>query len=115
MASKKLFRRRAWYPELSWYEQIVLADDEEAAEDAEGDGCLMVHQPKGAGQFEDGYFDSAGDVEEISPDDLGEEEARDVAVSLAASSEREQLGQMTLEEVREWLKRRLRAEDEALC
>ena len=99
-ASKKLFRREAWYEESWWYDEIVVATDEEEAESADG-----AYQ--GEGRCKDSEFDSVDDVTEISPDDLDEAEARAVVEYLADAAERQPLKVMTLEQVREWIKRKL--------
>lgn len=99
-ASKKLFRREAWYEEAWWYDEIVVATDEEEWESAD-----VAYQ--GDGRIEDYKFNGANEVEEISPDDLDEAEARAVAEYLADAAERDAIKVMTLEQVRDWIKRKL--------
>ena len=98
--SRKLFRREAWYEESWWYDEIVVATDEEEAESADG-----TYQ--GEGRCKDSEFDSVDDVTEISPDDLDEAEARSIAGYLADAAERDAITLMTLEQLQEWLKRKL--------
>jgi hypothetical protein len=102
-ARARLWRRRASYSEVWWYHEVVVAADEE---EAEGEGFAV----QGEGKCVDGEFSHVvEDVEEISPDELDQDEARQVAAYLADGAEHIQ--KMSLQEVQEWLKRKLQAED----
>jgi len=105
-ASKRLYRRLAFYSEVWRCDQLVLADDE-----GEAEGEEFVFQ--GEGKCVDSEFAHVvEDVEEVSPDDLDDAEARAVADYLAEGAEYEILKQMSAQEVREWIKGKLRGEQQ---
>jgi hypothetical protein len=102
---KRLFRRQAWYRELWCFNQVVVASEQQEAEESE----TIAFQEK-EGECESGEFEGVGDSEEISPDDLDDAEARAVAEDLATEAEDEPLKVMGIHEIRKWIKRKLEEE-----
>jgi hypothetical protein len=101
---RKLFRRRAFYSEVWGFDQVVVADDEGASE-----GMEFAFQGEG-GCVDSEFSHVVEDVEEVSPDDLDDAEARAVADYLAEGAEYEPLKQRSVQEVRRWIDEKLRGE-----
>jgi len=99
----KFFRRRACYSEVWWHDQILVkgADGESSITFAEGD-CT------------DSQLIDVDELQEVALDDLDDDEVVAVAINEFAESaeQQEQLKQMNLDEIREWLKRKLQGEEE---
>jgi hypothetical protein len=102
-------RRRACYSEVWSFDQIVLAADEKDAAGGEESCESLYADTYDEGRCHDSELIEADEVEEITPEDLNDGEARAVANCLAPGDEEHALQQMNLQEVREWLKLRLGA------
>jgi hypothetical protein len=102
----RLFRRLADYKVLLVCPEVVVASDEDEAEDSEDFAF------RGEGDCAHSVFHGAEQVREISPDDLSEEEAKAVADYLAEWIERGELKAMCLAEIRDWIRQKLEEWDD---